>query len=113
MREFEIAAAGFLRHRAAGALCACERSQGNVDVPAEQAALAEQVYKSGKPVITLALGSPYLIERFPQAEDVDRRVWNQRRGTDFDGARAVRRDSDSRPFAGNDSGDWFEGGIWS
>jgi beta-N-acetylhexosaminidase len=42
--------------------------KGNVDVPAEQATLAEQVYKSGKPVITLALGSPYLIERFPQAE---------------------------------------------
>ncbi len=42
--------------------------KGNVDVPAEQAALAEQVYKSGKSVITLALGSPYLIERFPQAE---------------------------------------------
>src|SRR5882757_4115998 len=42
--------------------------KGNVDVPAEQATLAEQVYKSGKPVITLALGSPYLIERFAQAE---------------------------------------------
>src|SRR2546430_11197438 len=42
--------------------------KGNVDVPAEQAELAEQVYKSGKAVITLALGSPYLIERFPQAE---------------------------------------------
>jgi len=42
--------------------------KGNVDVPAEQAALAEQVYKSGKPVITVAFGSPYLIERFPQAE---------------------------------------------
>jgi CubicO group peptidase (beta-lactamase class C family)/beta-glucosidase-like glycosyl hydrolase len=42
--------------------------KGNVDVPAEQAALAEQVYKSGKPVITLAFGSPYLIERFPDAE---------------------------------------------
>src|SRR5215471_2313673 len=42
--------------------------KGNVDVPAEQAALAEQLYKSGKPVITLAFGSPYLIERFPQAE---------------------------------------------
>lgn len=42
--------------------------KGNVDVPAEQAALAEQVYKSGKPVITLAFGSPYLIEGFPQAE---------------------------------------------
>ncbi len=42
--------------------------KGNVDVPAEQAALAEQVYKAGKPVITLALGSPYLIENFPQAE---------------------------------------------
>src|SRR5436309_4719255 len=42
--------------------------KGNVDVPAEQAALAEQVFKTGKPVITLGFGSPYLIERFPQAE---------------------------------------------
>ena len=42
--------------------------KGNVDVPAEQAALAEQVYKSAKPVVTLAFGSPYLIERFPQAQ---------------------------------------------
>src|SRR5207302_1232189 len=42
--------------------------KGNVDVPAEQVALAEQVYESGKPVITLALGSPYLIEGFPEAE---------------------------------------------
>jgi beta-N-acetylhexosaminidase len=42
--------------------------KGNVDVPAEQAALAEKVYKAGKPVITVALGSPYLIEGFPQAE---------------------------------------------
>src|SRR6266702_1169726 len=42
--------------------------KGNVDVPAEQAALAEQLYKTGKPVITVAFGSPYLIERFPKAE---------------------------------------------
>ena len=42
--------------------------KGNVDVPPEQAALADQLYKSGKPVITVAFGSPYLIERFPQAE---------------------------------------------
>src|SRR6266571_761866 len=42
--------------------------KGNVDVPAEQAALAEQLYKTGKPVITVAFGSPYLIEGFPQAE---------------------------------------------
>jgi beta-N-acetylhexosaminidase len=42
--------------------------KGNVDIPAEQAALAEQVYKTGKPVITVGMGSPYLIERFPQAE---------------------------------------------
>ena len=42
--------------------------KGNVDVPVEQASLAEQVYKTGKPVITLAFGSPYLIESFPQAE---------------------------------------------
>src|SRR5690242_19248789 len=42
--------------------------KGNVDVPQEQMALAEQVYKTGKPVITVGFGSPYLIERFPQAE---------------------------------------------
>src|SRR5262249_19974091 len=42
--------------------------KGNVDVPAEQAALAQQLYKAGKPVITAAFGSPYLIERFPEAE---------------------------------------------
>jgi beta-N-acetylhexosaminidase len=42
--------------------------KGNVDVPAEQAALAEQLYKTEKPIITVGLGSPYLIERFPQAE---------------------------------------------
>ncbi|HYL83473.1 MAG TPA: glycoside hydrolase family 3 N-terminal domain-containing protein [Candidatus Angelobacter sp.] len=42
--------------------------KGNVDVPAEQAALAEQVFKTGKPVITVGFGSPYLIERFPRAE---------------------------------------------
>jgi beta-N-acetylhexosaminidase len=42
--------------------------KGNVDVPAEQAALAEQLFKAGKPVITVGFGSPYLIERFPQAE---------------------------------------------
>jgi beta-N-acetylhexosaminidase len=42
--------------------------KGNVDVPPEQAALAEQVFKTGKPLITVGFGSPYLIERFPQAE---------------------------------------------
>jgi beta-N-acetylhexosaminidase len=42
--------------------------KGNVDVPPEQAALADQLYKTGKPVITIGLGSPYLIERFPQAQ---------------------------------------------
>ena len=42
--------------------------KGNVDVPPEQAALAEQLFKTAKPVITVGLGSPYLIERFPQAE---------------------------------------------
>src|SRR6266446_1646249 len=42
--------------------------KGNVDVPGEQATLAEQIYKTGKPVITAGFGSPYLIERFPQAE---------------------------------------------
>src|ERR1700687_5752516 len=42
--------------------------KGNVDVPAEQTALAERLFKAGKPVITVGFGSPYLVERFPQAE---------------------------------------------
>jgi CubicO group peptidase (beta-lactamase class C family) len=42
--------------------------KGDVDVPADQFPLIQQVYKSGKPVISVGLGSPYLIERFPQAE---------------------------------------------
>ncbi len=42
--------------------------KGDVDVPADQIPLITQLYKSGKPVITAALGSPYLIERFPEAE---------------------------------------------
>jgi beta-N-acetylhexosaminidase len=42
--------------------------KGNVEVPAEQAALAEQLFKTARPVITVGFGSPYLIERFPQAE---------------------------------------------
>ena len=42
--------------------------KGNVDVPTEQQAFADRVYKAGKPVITLGFGSPYLIERFPQSQ---------------------------------------------
>ncbi|MGB6900330.1 MAG: glycoside hydrolase family 3 N-terminal domain-containing protein [Candidatus Acidiferrum sp.] len=42
--------------------------KGNVDVPAEQAAFADKVYKNGKPVITIGFGSPYVVEHFPQAE---------------------------------------------
>jgi beta-N-acetylhexosaminidase len=42
--------------------------KGDVDVPVDQLPLIDQIYKSGKSVITVSLGSPYLIERFPQAE---------------------------------------------
>jgi beta-glucosidase-like glycosyl hydrolase/CubicO group peptidase (beta-lactamase class C family) len=42
--------------------------KGDVDVPADQLPLINQIYKEGKPVITVGLGSPYLIEKFPQAE---------------------------------------------
>ena len=42
--------------------------KGDIDVPADQLPLIDAIYKSGKPVITLGLGSPYLIERFPQAQ---------------------------------------------
>jgi beta-glucosidase-like glycosyl hydrolase/CubicO group peptidase (beta-lactamase class C family) len=42
--------------------------KGDVDVPADQLPLIESIYKSGKPVISIGFGSPYLIERFPQAQ---------------------------------------------
>lgn len=42
--------------------------KGDIDVPADQIPLIDQIYKTGKPVITLGLGSPYLIEHFPQAD---------------------------------------------
>jgi beta-N-acetylhexosaminidase len=42
--------------------------KGDVDVPADQFPLIQQIYKAGKPVISVGMGSPYLIERFPQAE---------------------------------------------
>src|SRR5271165_1185092 len=42
--------------------------KGDIDVPADQLPLINQIYKSGKPVLTAAFGSPYLIESFPQAE---------------------------------------------
>lgn len=42
--------------------------KGNVDIPAEQSAFSDKVYKNGKPVVTLAFGSPYLVEHFPEAE---------------------------------------------
>ncbi len=42
--------------------------KGDIDVPADQIPVIDQIYKSGKPVVTLGMGSPYLIERFPQAD---------------------------------------------
>ena len=42
--------------------------KGDIDVPAEQIPLIEQIYKSGKPVVTCGLGSPYVIEHFPQGD---------------------------------------------
>lgn len=42
--------------------------KGNIDVPADQVPLIDEIYKSGKPVVTVDFGSPYVIERFPQAQ---------------------------------------------
>ena len=71
-------------------------AKGDVDVPADQIPLIDQIYKSGKPVITAALGSPYLIERFPQAETWIVCLWHQRCCADFHCPRALRRKSPSR-----------------
>src|SRR5260370_30530627 len=37
--------------------------KGNVDVPAEQAAPAEQIYKTGEPVSSFGVGSAYFVRR--------------------------------------------------
>jgi len=42
--------------------------KGTVDVPADQAALVESVFSSGRPVVCIGFGSPYLVERFPRAQ---------------------------------------------
>jgi beta-glucosidase-like glycosyl hydrolase/CubicO group peptidase (beta-lactamase class C family) len=42
--------------------------KGSVSLPEDQAALARQALASGKPVVFVGLGSPYLIEQFPMAK---------------------------------------------
>lgn len=43
--------------------------KGTVGLPAGQAALVNRVLASGKPAVVAAFGSPYLVERFPQARN--------------------------------------------
>jgi beta-N-acetylhexosaminidase len=42
--------------------------KGSVALPEDQAALARKVLAAGQPVVFLGLGSPYLIEQFPEAK---------------------------------------------
>ncbi len=42
--------------------------KGTVALPEEEAALVSQLLATGKPVVTIGFGSPYLIERFPSAQ---------------------------------------------
>lgn len=42
--------------------------KGNVGFPADQRAFVNQMLATGKPVIVVALGSPYLIAQFPNAK---------------------------------------------
>jgi beta-N-acetylhexosaminidase len=41
--------------------------KGNVGLPDDQRAFVDQMFATGKPVLVMAFGSPYLIERFPDA----------------------------------------------
>ncbi len=41
--------------------------KGNVGLPDDQRAFVDQMFAAGKPVVVMAFGSPYLIERFPDA----------------------------------------------
>ncbi len=86
--------------------------KGNVDIPVEQAALAEKVYKNGKPVVTIGFGSPYLVEHFPQAE-----TWLAAFGISdvaqiSVARRFVRTDSCARALACDCARRGHEGGIW-
>src|SRR5579862_1076085 len=54
----------------AAIICAYVRvsdRKGNVDLPAEQVGLINRLLAAGKPVIVAAFGTPYLIDRFPDA----------------------------------------------
>ena len=42
--------------------------KGSVALPEDQAALARKILAAGRPVVFLGLGSPYLIEQFPEAK---------------------------------------------
>jgi beta-glucosidase-like glycosyl hydrolase/CubicO group peptidase (beta-lactamase class C family) len=42
--------------------------KGNVGMPEDQRAFVNQLIATGKPVAVISLGSPYLIERFPNAK---------------------------------------------
>lgn len=43
--------------------------KGTVGLPAGQAALVNRVLAAGRPAVVAAFGSPYLVERFPQARN--------------------------------------------
>lgn len=60
--------------------------KGNVGLPEDQRAFVNQLLASGKRVVLVALGSPYLIERFPNAK-----TWLAEFGTNDVAQRAVAR----------------------
>ena len=42
--------------------------KGNVGLPDDQRALVNQIAAAGKPLVVMSFGSPYLIEKFPEAK---------------------------------------------
>ncbi|MGA2845081.1 MAG: serine hydrolase, partial [Candidatus Acidiferrales bacterium] len=42
--------------------------KGNVGLPDDQRALVNQIVAAGKPLVVMSFGSPYLIEKFPEAK---------------------------------------------
>jgi beta-N-acetylhexosaminidase len=60
--------------------------KGNVGLPDDQSAFVNQLLNSGKRVVVIALGSPYLIERFPHAK-----TWLAEFSTNDVAQRAVAR----------------------
>ena len=64
--------------------------KGSIGLPDDEAAVVDRLLAAGKPVIVACFGSPYLVERFPCRENLDRRIQYRRCRAARRGPRLVR-----------------------